>query len=299
MSDTMTSKERVSDELLRDIRTSVAGRGDDFIISLVLRIIDELLERRAAETSVDRICQCGKRWGDHPAQPPWWPCMLKSPEKTPAALTEDQFAQTAGRYEKSLNELHRKIEELEREICGLIRKNARLTRDSALKTAAEVPQTSNLRSQPNDRDRKVEGDHGLLPCRFCGCPAELWQRWEVGDIWYSYGACTNLEDVDGEPCTFHLPDDVGFYKPRKVEAIRHWNLMMGPRGAGETTREPHPDCATPVSDERLREILVSFVSALQQKAPKEHNIDMEWNEGLSILREVIAGRAAKTEAKPK
>lgn len=22
------------------------------------------------------VCKCGKRWGEHPAQPPWWPCML-------------------------------------------------------------------------------------------------------------------------------------------------------------------------------------------------------------------------------
>lgn len=84
-------------------------------------------------------------------------------------------------------------------------------------------------SRPNDRYRKVETPPGLLPCRFCGSPSELWQRWEVGDIWYSFGACTNLEDVDGEPCHFHQPDSVAFYKPRKVEAVRYWNLIMAAR----------------------------------------------------------------------
>lgn len=90
---------------------------------------------------------------------------------------------------------------------------------------------SPVQGQPVDRFRKVGSDvtPRLLPCRFCGHPAELWQRWEHDDVWFSFGACTNLEDVDGEPCMFHLPDAVAFYLPRKVEAIRYWNLMMGPR----------------------------------------------------------------------
>jgi hypothetical protein len=49
------SKERVADDLLREIRASVASRGNDFIVGTVLRIIDELLERRACETSC-RYC---------------------------------------------------------------------------------------------------------------------------------------------------------------------------------------------------------------------------------------------------
>jgi hypothetical protein len=88
-----------------------------------------------------------------------------------------------------------------------------------------------------DRFRKVESNTPwrLLPCRLCGSPAELWQRWLRDDVWESFGACTNLEDVDGEACLFNLPDDPHFYKARKTDAVRHWNLIMGPRGANETT----------------------------------------------------------------
>jgi hypothetical protein len=91
--------------------------------------------------------------------------------------------------------------------------------------------------QPSDRYRKIDGVQSLVPCRFCGHPAELWQRWQEADIWYAFGACTNLEDVDGQPCTFHLPDSQDFYHPRKADAIRYWNLMMGPRSADEHTTE--------------------------------------------------------------
>lgn len=39
----------------------------------------------AVETSppltVDNICSCEKRMGEHPTVPPWWPCMVRSPEK--------------------------------------------------------------------------------------------------------------------------------------------------------------------------------------------------------------------------
>jgi len=83
---------------------------------------------------------------------------------------------------------------------------------------------------PNDKFRKVEKHHFiLLPCKLCGAPAELWQRWRWEDIWDSFGCCTNLEDVDGEACLFHLPDDMHFYRERKVDAVKHWNLLMGPR----------------------------------------------------------------------
>lgn len=89
-----------------------------------------------------------------------------------------------------------------------------------------------MQGQPADRFRKTSFSPAeLLPCRFCGHPAELWQRWEHDDVWFSFGCCTNLEDVDGEPCTFHLPDSVAFYLPRKIDAVRYWNLMMGPRDA--------------------------------------------------------------------
>lgn len=101
-----------------------------------------------------------------------------------------------------------------------------------------------------ERFRKVESNipWRLVPCRLCGSPAELWQRWRRDDVWDSFGACTNLEDVDGEACLFHLPDDPHFYRDRKTDAVRHWNLMMGPRtgdsSAHETSREL----------ERLREL---------------------------------------------
>lgn len=96
---------------------------------------------------------------------------------------------------------------------------------------------SNEQSQPADRFRKVRSNvpWNLLPCRFCGSPAELWQRWERDDIWCSFGACTNLEDVDGEACLFHLPDSPHFYRDRKMDAVRYWNLMMGSRSPVETS----------------------------------------------------------------
>lgn len=82
-----------------------------------------------------------------------------------------------------------------------------------------------------ERFRKVESNTSwrLVPCRLCGSPAELWQRWRRDDVWDSFGACTNLEDVDGEPCLFHLPDSPHFYRDRKTDAVRYWNLMMGSR----------------------------------------------------------------------
>ena len=69
----------------------------------------------------------------------------------------------------------------------------------------------------------------MLPCRLCGGSAELWQRWEKEDVWHTLVCCSNLEDVDGEPCHFHMPDPVAFYRPRKRDAISYWNLIMGPR----------------------------------------------------------------------
>lgn len=86
---------------------------------------------------------------------------------------------------------------------------------------------------PGEKDpfRKAEGTWVLLPCRLCGAPAELWQRWQYDDVWHSFGACSNMEDVDGEPCHFHLPDSEHFYRPRKVDAACYWDLIMGHRGS--------------------------------------------------------------------
>jgi hypothetical protein len=101
--------------------------------------------------------------------------------------------------------------------------------------------TSEPESQPPpDRFRKVENALPawlLLQCKLCGSPAELWQRWRRDDVWDSFGCCTNLEDVDGEPCLFHLPDDPHFYCERKIEAVTYWNLIMGPRATVEQPEE--------------------------------------------------------------
>lgn len=102
-----------------------------------------------------------------------------------------------------------------------------------MSTSHTVSASPTEQGRPADRYRKVVSEvHAnwlLLPCRFCGHPAELWQRWEHDDVWFSFGCCTNHEDVDGETCTFHLPDSVHFYRSRKIDAVNYWNLMMGPR----------------------------------------------------------------------
>lgn len=43
--------------------------------------IDYLREPRAKLTP-DDICSCGKRMGEHPAQQPWWPCMVRAEART-------------------------------------------------------------------------------------------------------------------------------------------------------------------------------------------------------------------------
>ncbi len=88
-----------------------------------------------------------------------------------------------------------------------------------------------------DRFRQAERQLDLAPCRLCGSAAELWQHWLRDDVWESFGACTNLEDVDGEPCHFHLPDSPHFYRERRTDAAKYWNLIMGPRAAPETFKD--------------------------------------------------------------
>lgn len=80
----------------------------------------------------------------------------------------------------------------------------------------------------------------LLPCRMCGFPAQIWQRWQREDIWYTYVSCSNDEDVDGQECVFAPPGRGEFYCERKADAFRYWNLMMGPRPAapGLNTLDP-------------------------------------------------------------
>lgn len=78
--------------------------------------------------------------------------------------------------------------------------------------------------------RKVESKSELRECRMCGGAGEMWQRFEKSpDIWHAFVCCPTLEDVDGQPCLFHLPESFAFYHPRKVDAARYWNLVMGPR----------------------------------------------------------------------
>lgn len=84
---------------------------------------------------------------------------------------------------------------------------------------------------PSERFRQIQTTHDLADCRLCGSHAELWQRWRRDDVWDSFGCCSNLKDVDGEACLFHLPGDPAFYRERKKDAVLHWNLIMGPRPA--------------------------------------------------------------------
>lgn len=84
-------------------------------------------------------------------------------------------------------------------------------------------------AQPKDRYRESHANRHMLPCKLCGSHAVLWQRWLRDDVWQSFGACSNLQDVDGEACHFHLPDSEVFYRDRKTDAVDYWNLIMGPR----------------------------------------------------------------------
>jgi hypothetical protein len=117
-----------------------------------------------------------------------------------------------------------------------------------------------------DRFRKVESNTPwrLIPCRLCGSPAELWQRWRRDDVWDSFGCCTNIEDVDGEACLFGLPDDPHFYRDRKTDAVRHWNLIMGPRGAHETNGQRTPKDYAIEHGGYLADAAESFIKAVDE-----------------------------------
>jgi hypothetical protein len=71
----------------------------------------------------------------------------------------------------------------------------------------------------------------MLDCKLCGAPARLWQEWREADIWDNFVCCTGLVDVLGEPCEFHLPMNRMFYRERKTDAVKYWNMVMGPRPA--------------------------------------------------------------------
>lgn len=52
-----------------------------------------------------------------------------------------------------------------------------------------------------------------------------------------------------------------------------------------------PDAATPVPQQRLYAIARSFVAALEKEDPN-YNVDMSWNEGVSIINELMNARRA-------
>jgi hypothetical protein len=73
-----------------------------------------------------------------------------------------------------------------------------------------------------DEFRKIEGDHGLMPCPFCGHKAELWEI-DRGDDFVKVAMCTNTDDNNqGEDCPMYMPSH-GFEKATKREAIAQWN----------------------------------------------------------------------------
>jgi hypothetical protein len=89
-----------------------------------------------------------------------------------------------------------------------------------------------MTNPPEDRYRLAPDRlslYCLVPCKLCGAPAQLWQRWLHDDVWHTFGACSNVDDMDGEPCLFNLPESEFFYHERKTDAEQYWNRMMGPR----------------------------------------------------------------------
>lgn len=77
--------------LLREARASVARDADADCVCAdgpqrckYCRPIRALLERIDLALSTEpALCQCGKPMGEHPAQPPWWPCMLADKSACP------------------------------------------------------------------------------------------------------------------------------------------------------------------------------------------------------------------------
>lgn len=148
-----------------------------------------------------------------------------------------------------------------------------------------VCRTSKTTSKPADQFRKAERQIDLLPCRLCGSPAELWQRWLRDDIWQSFGACTNREDVDGEACHFLLPDSPHFYRDRRKDAALYWNLIMGPRDAIETQ---------PVGSSDLVEALLdTYKEAHRQPFNVQTNVAF-----MDARRAVLAGMRPAVETQP-
>lgn len=58
------------------IRTCAASIGAGMSEGVVCRRIRQATVRYP--DAADVICTCGKRFGEHPIQPPWWPCMVNA-----------------------------------------------------------------------------------------------------------------------------------------------------------------------------------------------------------------------------
>lgn len=62
----------------------------------------------------------------------------------------------------------------------------------------------------------------LLPCPFCGSPAEMNEFTEFGKV-SKVVSCTNSGDIgEGDECVMYFPSSVA-YKATKREAIAVWN----------------------------------------------------------------------------
>lgn len=55
----------------------------------------------------------------------------------------------------------------------------------------------------------------------------------------------------------------------------------------------HPDCVTPVPDARVHQIAREFVHNLANDKTSDAEISMTWNEGVSLLNEIMKQRRAQ------
>lgn len=70
---------------------------------------------------------------------------------------------------------------------------------------------------------KIEGNHGLEPCPFCGFPAELWEHNRGSGVFLKVAMCSNNGDGSGDQdCPMFMSNE-GFFKATKREAIQIWN----------------------------------------------------------------------------
>jgi ribA/ribD-fused uncharacterized protein len=93
-------------------------------------------------------------------------------------------------------------------------------------------------TRSDERFRHVETEAVILPCNWCGSPAQLWQRSNANGVWSSAVMCTNQGGGSGSPqdeCPLYLPPE-SFYHARKVEAIDYWNRWIRNRNAPPEAR---------------------------------------------------------------